>query len=99
MDASAAQRNDIVSLHNWVTGTGRINLDEAAFLYHQNDIMTIVSRPDETQSWLETCLVRIWMKIGRTCFPVSLCPEFVASFQATQPVLICIEPTALFGAF
>lgn len=65
VDACAAQRRDILSLHNWVKGTGSINQEEAAFLRNEEDLMSIRSRPDEAQSYFETCVVRAGVKFNR----------------------------------
>ena len=58
IDACTAQRRDIISLHNWLTGTGSVNQEEASFLRHEADLMSISSRPDKTQSYFQTCIVK-----------------------------------------
>jgi hypothetical protein len=65
LDACTARRRDIISLHNWVKGTGNINQEEASFLRDEEDLMSISSRPDEAQSYFETCVVRAGVKFSR----------------------------------
>ncbi|MCJ1454887.1 hypothetical protein MMC28_005240 [Mycoblastus sanguinarius] len=65
LDASNAHRRDIVSLQNWIKGTGSINQAEASFLRDEEDLMSIRSRPDEAQSFFETCVVKAGVKISR----------------------------------
>ena len=65
LDAGNAHRLDIVSLHNWIKGTGSINQIETSFLYDKEDLMSIRSRPDEAQSFFETCAVKAGIKISR----------------------------------
>lgn len=70
LDAGTAQRHDIVSLHNWITGTGSINQAEASFLRDEEDLMSIRSRPDEAQSYFETCVVRAGAKFSHVLHKV-----------------------------
>ncbi|KAF2792089.1 hypothetical protein K505DRAFT_388040, partial [Melanomma pulvis-pyrius CBS 109.77] len=72
IDARPAQRRDVISLHNWVKGTGSINQEEASFLRHENDLMTLSTESDETQSYLETLLIRAGVKISRALCKVWL---------------------------
>lgn len=65
LDAGTAHRPDIVSLHHWIKGTGNINQTEASFLRDEEDLMSIRSRPDEAQSYFETCAVKAGIKISR----------------------------------
>lgn len=81
IDACPAQRRDIVSLHNWVKGTGSINQEEASFLRHEKDLMNLRTQSDETQSYLETCLVRTGVKISRALRKVRpSCKELVVHY-------------------
>ena len=65
LDACTAQRRDIISLHNWVKGTGSINQEEASFLRNEEDLMSIRSRPSNGESYFETCVVRAGVKLSR----------------------------------
>ena len=70
LDAGTAQRRDIISLHNWVKGTGSINHEEASFLRDEEDLMSIRSQPDEARSCFETCVVRAGVKFSRILYQV-----------------------------
>ena len=65
LDACAAQRRDIISLHNWVKGTGSINQKEASFLDEDDDLMSMSSRPDDARSYFENLVVRVGLKLSR----------------------------------
>lgn len=65
LDACTAQRRDIISLHNWVKGTGSINQEEASFLDEDDDLMSMSSRPDDAQSYFENFVVRAGVKLSR----------------------------------
>ena len=65
LDAGKAHRRDIVSLHNWIKGTGSINQAEASFLRDEEDLMSIRTRPDEAQSLFETWVVKAGARISR----------------------------------
>ena len=74
LDAGTAQRRDIISLHNWIKGTGSINQAEASFLHDEEDLMSIRSRPDEAKSFLETFAVRAGVKLSRLLHKVGALP-------------------------
>lgn len=65
LDANGSRRRDIVSLHNWIKGTGSVNQEEASFLREEEDLMSIANPPDEVQSYFETCVVRAGVKISQ----------------------------------
>ena len=65
LDACTAQQRDVISLHNWVKGTGSINQEEASFLNHDKDLMGVRTQSDETQSRFETAMVRAGVKYSR----------------------------------
>lgn len=72
LDTCAPQRRDIISLHNWVKGTGSINQEEASFLDHDDDLMSISSRAAEEQSYFETLIVRAGVALSRNLNKVRL---------------------------
>lgn len=88
LDAGNAHKREIISLHNWVKGTGSIHEAEASFLRDEEDLMSIRSRPDEAQSFFENCVVKAGVKVSRILRRVG------ALTWARQAISMSIETTS-----
>ena len=57
-----AQRRDVESLQNWLDGTGCLAREEAAYLAHQRDLVSLAPVADnavmQLETWVEDKLIR-----------------------------------------
>ena len=74
LDACSAQQNSVISLHNWVKGTGSVNQEETSFIRNKEDLMSISSRPDNTLSYFQALVVRAGARLGQMCYKVRAGP-------------------------
>ena len=66
-----APSRGVVSLQNWVDGTGALAREETAFLGSRDDLAGLVSSRDTTMScleaWVEDVLIRFHHNFRQVC--------------------------------
>ncbi len=68
MSFNHALPRDVMSLQNWVEGTGCLSREETKYLEHERELFSLVPPGDNTmkqlEDWVEDQLVRHYKSVG-----------------------------------